>query len=93
MTLLELADARTRCCGGSRWKRPARTTTACRSRRSPRQPPSRSAPIRCSVRVASYYHDVGKINKADYFVENQTDGRTATSILRPSVSLLIIIGT
>ncbi len=22
-------------------------------------------------RVAAYYHDVGKINKADYFIENQ----------------------
>src|SRR5207248_5816485 len=25
-------------------------------------------------RVASYYHDVGKINKPDYFCENQSDG-------------------
>src|SRR6185312_2254045 len=24
------------------------------------------------TRVAAYYHDIGKINKADYFVENQT---------------------
>jgi len=22
-------------------------------------------------RVAAYYHDIGKINKADYFIENQ----------------------
>jgi putative nucleotidyltransferase with HDIG domain len=43
-------------------------------------------------RVASYYHDVGKINKADYFIENQSDGRNRHINLSPSVSLLIIIG-
>ena len=43
-------------------------------------------------RVASYYHDVGKINKADYFCENQTDGINRHINLSPSVSLLIIIG-
>jgi putative nucleotidyltransferase with HDIG domain len=43
-------------------------------------------------RVAAYYHDVGKINKADYFIENQADGRNRHINLSPSVSLLIIIG-
>jgi putative nucleotidyltransferase with HDIG domain len=43
-------------------------------------------------RVASYYHDVGKINKAEYFVENQTEGQNRHINLSPSVSLLIIIG-
>ncbi|MGE5608859.1 MAG: HD family phosphohydrolase [Bacillota bacterium] len=43
-------------------------------------------------RVGSYYHDIGKINKADYFCENQTDGRNRHLNLNPSVSLLIIIG-
>ncbi|HEX4793436.1 MAG TPA: HDIG domain-containing metalloprotein [Humisphaera sp.] len=43
-------------------------------------------------RVASYYHDVGKINKADYFCENQSDGENRHLNLSPSVSLLIIIG-
>ena len=43
-------------------------------------------------RVASYYHDVGKINKAEYFVENQTEGHNRHINLSPSVSLLIIIG-
>jgi putative nucleotidyltransferase with HDIG domain len=43
-------------------------------------------------RVAAYYHDVGKINKADYFIENQLDGRNRHINLSPSVSLLIIIG-
>jgi putative nucleotidyltransferase with HDIG domain len=43
-------------------------------------------------RVASYYHDIGKINKPDYFCENQTDGVNRHMNLSPSVSLLIIIG-
>ena len=43
-------------------------------------------------RVASYYHDVGKINKPDYFCENQSDGVNRHMNLSPSVSLLIIIG-
>jgi putative nucleotidyltransferase with HDIG domain len=43
-------------------------------------------------RVASYYHDVGKINKADYFIENQSNGENRHLNLSPSVSLLIIIG-
>lgn len=44
-------------------------------------------------RVASYYHDIGKVNKAEYFVENQQAGAANRHInLTPSVSLLIIIG-
>ncbi|HEV2294633.1 MAG TPA: HDIG domain-containing protein [Tepidisphaeraceae bacterium] len=43
-------------------------------------------------RVAAYYHDVGKINKADYFIENQQRGQNRHLNLSPSVSLLIIIG-
>src|SRR6185312_3145954 len=43
-------------------------------------------------RVGSYYHDIGKINKADYFAENQTGGENRHLNLNPSVSLLIIIG-
>ncbi|MDQ3441928.1 MAG: HDIG domain-containing protein, partial [Planctomycetota bacterium] len=43
-------------------------------------------------RVAAYYHDVGKINKADYFIENQSNGENRHLNLSPSVSLLIIIG-
>jgi putative nucleotidyltransferase with HDIG domain len=43
-------------------------------------------------RVGAYYHDIGKINKADYFVENQSDGTNRHINLSPSVSLLIIIG-
>jgi len=43
-------------------------------------------------RVGSYYHDCGKINKPEYFVENQHDGVNRHINLSPSVSLLIIIG-
>jgi putative nucleotidyltransferase with HDIG domain len=44
-------------------------------------------------RVAAYYHDVGKINKPDYFVENQQQGTQNRHInLTPSVSFLIIKG-
>ena len=44
-------------------------------------------------RVAAYYHDVGKINKPDYFVENQQQGQQNRHInLTPSVSFLIIKG-
>lgn len=43
-------------------------------------------------RVASYYHDIGKVNKPDYFIENQSGGKNKHINLSPSVSLLIIIG-
>ncbi|MDB5290325.1 MAG: hypothetical protein JWL69_1566 [Phycisphaerales bacterium] len=43
-------------------------------------------------RVASYYHDVGKINKPDYFVENQAGGESRHLNLTPNVSFLIITG-
>jgi putative nucleotidyltransferase with HDIG domain len=42
-------------------------------------------------RVASYYHDVGKINKPDYFVENQTGGHNRHLNLDPNLSQLIIV--
>jgi len=44
-------------------------------------------------RVSAYYHDVGKINKPDYFVENQQQGQENRHLnLTPSVSFLIIKG-
>ena len=43
-------------------------------------------------RVAGYFHDVGKVHKADYFIENQTGGENRHLNLSPSVSLLIIVG-
>ena len=45
------------------------------------------------ARVGAYYHDVGKMNKADYFIENQAAGQPNRHMtLNPSVSLLIIVG-
>jgi hypothetical protein len=46
-----------------------------------------------ACRVGAYYHDIGKLNKADYFAENQPpDGTSRHLNLSPSVSLMIIIG-
>jgi putative nucleotidyltransferase with HDIG domain len=41
-------------------------------------------------RVGSYYHDVGKIHKPDYFVENQMGGENRHLNLSPTLSLRII---
>jgi putative nucleotidyltransferase with HDIG domain len=44
-------------------------------------------------RVGAYYHDVGKLNKSDYFAENQSaDSPSRHLNLSPGVSLLIILG-
>jgi cyclic-di-AMP phosphodiesterase PgpH len=43
------------------------------------------------VRVASYFHDIGKMLKPDYFIENQT-GENRHDMLEPALSTLIIIG-
>jgi putative nucleotidyltransferase with HDIG domain len=43
-------------------------------------------------RVAAYYHDIGKINKPDYFIENQTDGRNRHLHLSANMSFHIIHG-
>lgn len=42
-------------------------------------------------RVAAYYHDIGKIRKPLYFVENQKDGENKHEKLAPSMSSLILI--
>jgi putative nucleotidyltransferase with HDIG domain len=44
------------------------------------------------ARVGAYYHDVGKINKAEYFSENQTSPTSKHARLSPAMSLLIILG-
>ncbi|MGE0479417.1 MAG: HD family phosphohydrolase [Phycisphaerae bacterium] len=44
------------------------------------------------ARAGSYYHDVGKINKPEYFVENQSPNTSRHERLSPAMSLLIIIG-
>lgn len=42
------------------------------------------------VRVASYYHDIGKMLKPEYFVENQRGGENPHNKLKPNMSALIL---
>lgn len=42
--------------------------------------------------VGALYHDVGKMNKPEYFVENQIPGINKHDRLSPAMSLLIIVG-
>ena len=44
-------------------------------------------------RVGAYYHDIGKMMKPHYFVENMTAGQTSRhESLNPAMSALVIIG-
>jgi hypothetical protein len=43
-------------------------------------------------RVGAYYHDIGKINKAGYFVENELGSASRHKELSPTMSHLIIVG-
>jgi putative nucleotidyltransferase with HDIG domain len=43
------------------------------------------------ARVGAYYHDIGKILKPEYFIENQTSGKNKHDKLSPNMSTLIII--
>ena len=43
------------------------------------------------ARVAAYYHDVGKLKKPQYFIENIRDGENRHDKLSPSMSALILI--
>jgi hypothetical protein len=45
-----------------------------------------------ACRVGAYYHDIGKINKPRYFIENQGGGPNKHDKLSPAMSLLIIVG-
>jgi cyclic-di-AMP phosphodiesterase PgpH len=42
------------------------------------------------ARVGAYYHDIGKLIKPEYFVENQPRGRNPHDKLKPSASAAII---
>jgi len=42
------------------------------------------------ARVGSYYHDIGKMEKPEYFIENQMDSINLHSKLTPSMSALIL---
>ncbi|MCZ6734730.1 MAG: HDIG domain-containing protein [Planctomycetota bacterium] len=44
------------------------------------------------VYVGALYHDIGKLNKPDYFIENKTDGASKHDKLSPAMSLLVIVG-
>lgn len=43
------------------------------------------------VKVSAYYHDIGKIKKPDYFIENQSNGENRHDKLSPRMSTLVII--
>ncbi|MCC5822118.1 MAG: HDIG domain-containing protein [Phycisphaerales bacterium] len=42
--------------------------------------------------VGCLYHDIGKMNKPQYFVENQAGGQNKHDKLNPAMSLLVIVG-
>lgn len=44
------------------------------------------------VYVGGMYHDIGKINKPEYFIENQGGGDNKHNKLSPAMSLLVIVG-
>ncbi|GIW89012.1 MAG: 7TM receptor with intracellular metal dependent phosphohydrolase [Isosphaeraceae bacterium] len=44
------------------------------------------------VRIGSYFHDIGKMLKPHYFVENQAGGGNRHDGLNPAMSTLLIIG-
>lgn len=44
------------------------------------------------IRIGAYFHDIGKMLKPDYFVENQTNNVNRHANLNPAMSTLIIIG-
>ena len=43
------------------------------------------------ARIGAYYHDIGKLEKSEYFSENQNLGITKLENLTPSMSKLVII--
>ncbi len=43
-------------------------------------------------RVGAYYHDIGKMNKPKYFVENEMGSASKHKELSPAMSQLIIVG-
>jgi hypothetical protein len=43
------------------------------------------------TRVGSYFHDIGKMDKPEYFIENQRDSINPHDTLSPSMSALILL--
>ncbi len=42
------------------------------------------------ARVGAYYHDIGKMDQSEYFVENQTNGVNKHDTMKPSLSVSVI---
>jgi len=42
------------------------------------------------ARIASYYHDIGKMKRPEFFVENQQNGNNPHNKIKPSLSALIL---
>ncbi|MEN0019758.1 MAG: HDIG domain-containing metalloprotein [Planctomycetota bacterium] len=42
--------------------------------------------------AGSLYHDIGKMNKPEYFIENQSGGVNKHEKLSPAMSLLVVVG-
>lgn len=43
------------------------------------------------ARVSAYYHDIGKIKKPEFFIENQMDGYNKHEELSPYMSVLVVL--
>jgi len=43
------------------------------------------------VRVAAYYHDLGKMNRPEFFIENQSNAENVHDRISPSLSALVLI--
>jgi len=42
------------------------------------------------AKAGGYYHDIGKINQPDYFIENQKGGKNPHDDMKPSLSVAVI---
>ena len=93
MTLIELRDPRN--------PHPPRDAIPCPRHLQPLPHPSPRSPRSAAEKidadalhlyVGALYHDIGKINKPDYFVENQSEGVNKHEKLSPAMSLLVIVG-
>jgi hypothetical protein len=43
------------------------------------------------AKVSAYYHDIGKVKKPDYYIENQRNGENRHDKLSPRMSALVIV--
>ena len=79
------------CSRNSRGGRPAPTITRCPWHPSPQTAAESVGANGLLVRVGAYFHDIGKMLKPQYFVENQEQGVSRHDTLLPAMSTLIII--